>query len=744
MSARRRIAALMQRQTGVDIGDDIPYSCMLDFASTQYLTMQHGGVSGNRKAWTVSFYMKLGQMALADNRHLLMVGDVGVGSNPTSYSRLMLSTSHTLVLQSSSSAGEAFETTRVLRDPAAWFRVTVAMDNANTVVRCYVDDEETAYLSRTNPSNTDGLFGRANYYYRIGIFRTAEPRCADGYFADFIYADGQVLTPSSFLRTSADTLEPVHKDFAGSYGTYGWHLDFANDADLGNDVSGNNLDWTANNMSSANRYTDTPTNNHCVLNAIKLPSGSVSIGNTKGTFGTSNSHLYSHRGTMSVKTGKWVWEVTPSSSIYNLLGVIDAAFRDGVDQCAVGSYVAAIYANDGNKYLNSNSSSAFGSSYTTGVMRFELDCDAGELEVFEDNVSQGTMTLASTDVYYTPFAQNRNNVAATVQFNFGARPFAHTPTAGFNAICTANMEEPSLPNPTTAFQVSLAAESSIYAQVAADIAGWSDYATILKNRSNTESWAWTFSHDASNEYAVAASSVTRQSVRAMSGSDNWVAYSIRIGAAYGSAAGSVVHTNGVASTVTHNVGVSARQLILLFPRAGGSAVPVYHPDVASGELLDLCTTSADAASTAITSVGANSFQVGSGVASGTYDYLVCSELEGLLALNKHTGNSSTDGPMVYANGSPALIINRDLGGHSWNFIDADRNTYNVAGDYLRGESNIAENASVSVANNTALDILSNGFKLKNAAVNSAENNGSGSVYANAIWLKSHIKYSTAR
>ena len=79
--------------------------------------------------------------------------------------------------------------------------------------------------------------------------------------------------------------------------------------------------------------------------------------------------------------------------------------------------------------------------------------------------------------------------------------------------------------------------------------------------------------------------------------------------------------------------------------------------------------------------------------------------------------------------------------HSWVMVDSSRNTYNVAGDYLRAESSAAENATYSVANNTAVDFLSNGFKLR---VSGSYSNSSGATYIYMAFAEHPFKNSLAR
>lgn len=188
----------------------------------------------------------------------------------------------------------------------------------------------------------------------------------------------------------------------------------------------------------------------------------------------------------------------------------------------------------------------------------------------------------------------------------------------------------------------------------------------------------------------------------------------------GMAAGSVVHTNGAATTVTHNLG-NARGMIFLFPRAGGSVVRVYHPDLTAGSLLDLCSTAAQAADTTITSVTSNSFQIGSGTASGTYDYLVITD-NSAVCLGKYIGNAAADGPRANVPVRPALLLAKDIAGaYSWYVMDDARPAFNPATKVVYSDLATAEETRADT------DFLANGFKRR--STQSGVNAANTHVYA---------------
>ena len=218
-------------------------------------------------------------------------------------------------------------------------------------------------------------------------------------------------------------------------------------------------------------------------------------------------------------------------------------------------------------------------------------------------------------------------------------------------------------------------------------------------------WKWLFSPDSSNEYSV-STTATRAAVSAPS-ANNWAGYSIKVDGTAGIKAGAQAHTNGAGdTTITHNSGVSARQLILLFPRAGGD-VYAYHPDLTAGSLLKLNTTAAQAALTRIKTVTSNSFIIESAAPTDTYDYLVIPETSGFFALGYHTGNASADGPFGFENIRPQLQLAKNISTTGdWYAWDATRETYNPEAAELLLNTTAAEGDTAD------LDFVSNGSKIR--------------------------------
>jgi len=99
------------------------------------------------------------------------------------------------------------------------------------------------------------------------------------------------------------------------------------------------------------------------------------------------------------------------------------------------------------------------------------------------------------------------------------------------------------------------------------------------------------------------------------------------------------------------------------------------------------------------------------------------EKKGYSKFGKYVGNSSTDGPFVYTGFKPAFVLQKQISnnGNGWFITDSRRDPFNAAtGKYLR-----ADEAGAEAGTGKVIDLLSNGFKLRNS---DSALNGSGHTY----------------
>jgi len=441
------------------------------------------------------------------------------------------------------------------------------------------------------------------------------------------------------------------------------------------------------------------------------------------------------------------------------------------------------FGSNGNKYT-AGSGSAYGATFTTGdVIGVALDLDAGTLTFYKNNTSQGTAYSSISGTFFPAIGKGITATGITSFINFGQRPFSYTPPTGYvaptilqgNKYMDATLYS-GLNAPQTIVNQSQFQPDMVWFKTRNVVGNNTIYDVVrgvtklvFPNSANAEStYSGGLTSFNTNGFSVAYSADSNFNASGYT----YVAWNWQAGQGSTSSntSGSITSTVSVnatagfsivtytgagtsAGTVGHGLGV-APKLIIAKTRTNAQDWVVYHSVLGTNQLLILNSTSA--ASTISNYWGSSAptstvFGVYTGNNIGNNNYLnipivaYCwAEIAGFSKFGSYTGNSSTDGPFVYLGFRPKFVIFRDYtNAHSWVMVDSSRNTYNVAGDYLRAESTAVENATYSVANNTAVDFLSNGFKLRNAAVNSGENNGS-SNYIYMAFAENPFKNANAR
>jgi hypothetical protein len=179
---------------------------------------------------------------------------------------------------------------------------------------------------------------------------------------------------------------------------------------------------------------DSPTlsavaSNYAVLNPLdKVLSPTIINGNLSATVGDNTEA----RGTIYVSSGKWYWEIVPTTMTYSMIGV-----GIGGSGLSWGTTGVSYYGFNGNKYFNGTPSS-YGASYTNNdVIGVALDLDNLQITFYKNNTSQGTIT-GLTASSYTPALSAAGN-SSIYDANFGQRPFVYTPPSGFKSLNTFNL-----------------------------------------------------------------------------------------------------------------------------------------------------------------------------------------------------------------------------------------------------------------------------------------------------------------
>ncbi len=111
-------------------------------------------------------------------------------------------------------------------------------------------------------------------------------------------------------------------------------------------------------------------------------------------------------------------------------------------------------------------------------------------------------------------------------------------------------------------------------------------------------------------------------------------------------------------------------------------------------------------------------------------------IAGYSAFGSYTGNGSSDGPFIYTGFRPKfLMYKRTDSTGSWFLVDSSRNPYNLANLWLQANTADAEQTD------TAIDLLSNGYKIRTTG---SGTNANGGTYIYATFAENPFKYANAR
>jgi hypothetical protein len=202
---------------------------------------------------------------------------------------------------------------------------------------------------------------------------------------------------------------------------------------------------------------------------------------------------------------------------------------------------------------------------------------------------------------------------------------------------------------------------------------------------------------------------------------------------------------GSIATIGHGLGVApafmvikARNAVqgwLVYHQSIGNTGFVYLNDTAVANYSINGWNNTSPTSTVFTS-GVNGFTNQNGQTQVAYCW---AEIDGFSKFGSYTGNGSTDGPFVYTGFRPKLVIIKVTSTtQSWTMEDTSRDPYNASGHTLWADLSSGE------ADNTSaypIDLLSNGFKLRNTGNNQ---NANGATYIYAAFAENPFKYSLAR
>ena len=774
-------------------------------------------VNGNRKTWTWSAWVK---------RSLITQAGTIWGSN-------FSSGGFGLAFGNYGGAGVAAEyigitlyavgtvtTNAVFRDPSSWYHIVARFDSTQAAqadrFRLYVNGVQQTLSANLNVTqNADYHINESGRLHVIGG--------ESGYFNNFYmteihHVDGQSLTPSSFGMTDPQTgvWEPIR--YTGTYGTNGFYLNFkdaTSTTTLGYDYSGNSNNWTTNNFSvtagSGNdSLTDVPTpwiaynttgdvggvvrGNYCnfITTASRMNVGSITNG---GLDVATNGGSSQKRASFGLTSGKWYWEITITGGANAASGAIGIAESSAKvdDNVFTTSGFIMYFGTDGNKYVN-GTGSGYGASYTTNdVIGVALDLDSGTKTItfYKNNSSQGSITISGITTAMPFLANGSSTQDTTYSANFGQRPFAYTPPAGFLSLCTTNLPTPTI-GATTATQANKYFDATTYTGTGAVL-------TVTNSGGFQPDFVWVKSRSAATDNVLGNTQTTNGNIlisnstaaeafspglydigyvggvngfkvqnfdgRTDTNTATYVAWQWRASNAAGvtNTAGTITSTvsanttagfsivtytgTGANATVGHGLGVAPSMVIVKCRNASATEFIVYNKNAATSlsETYYLTLDGTFAASNGVnfwnntaptSSVFSVSTQAKVNGNTNTFVAYCFAAVAGYSAFGSYTGNGSSDGPFVYTGFRPRYVLLKSSSASaSWYVHDTARDPYNVTTNSLYPNLSAAEDQGF-----LNLDILSNGFKLRTTT----SNNANGTTYIYAAFAESPFKFALAR
>jgi hypothetical protein len=145
-------------------------------------------------------------------------------------------------------------------------------------------------------------------------------------------------------------------------------------------------------------------------------------------------------------------------------------------------------------------------------------------------------------------------------------------------------------------------------------------------------------------------------------------------------------------------------------------------------------------SSTVTTLGTSGAINGSGI---TYVAYMWTPIAGYSSFGSYVGNGSSDGPFIYTGFRPRWVMiklsSNQINAASWCIWDTSRSQYNLTSQYLVANTSAAQDSDTSY---TAIDILSNGIKIR--SVNTYGINQNGATYVYAAFAENPFKYANAR
>ena len=700
--------------------------------------------AGNRKTWTFSCWIKKSD---TDNTAPIFLG--GVDTN--NYLKITIGGDDKLYVMYNDSGAynENFRSNRVFIDTSAWINIVVAWDTtqgtADNRITVYINGTSISGVKTNTPAqNYDGPINNT-VHHDIGRATYNAGEWFNGYITEIHHIDGTRLDATSFGKTDAVTGQWIPKKYSGSYGTNGFYLNFSDNSNttagtLGADSSGNGNNFTPSNFSVASgpgndSVLDTPTNNYCTLDPVDVKD-SIIVDGALSTATTEGGGHQPNFSTFGLTSGKWYVEggkitsnastvcVWPKEHDEASLDQDNAVHNNAGNQNAKGygfnlNYGSATHT-PSNTITNYTST-----SFTTWMLA--LDLDNGKIwwgvdGTWGNNGGTGDPAAGSNPAFSSGFAGEIWTVGSmttsghNISFNFGQQGFAHTPPTGFKPMCTQNLPDPPIKDPTKYFNTVIYDGDGqdnrtvsgvgfdpdfIWVKETTGTNGASVSEHLLQDTVKGITWSGnTTNRDAwTNDSRVKSTNsdgfVTGNDNTINGSSKDYVAWNWLESATAGF---DIVKFDGTEAnrTVAHNLGVAPHMMVFKNTEQDSQEWAVYHKDVGAGMSLNLDDNTLGVDNAIFyndTEPTSSVFTVGTATSTnGDGDEMIgylWTGVEGYSRFGLAYGTGDKDeGPFVWTGFKPAFVLTKGFNGTAswsnnanWDLWDNKRSPGGWAGNY---------------------------------------------------------------
>ena len=548
---------------------------------------------------------------------------------------------------------------------------------------------------------------------------------------------------------------------------------YGTDTGLGGEVLGNYCTWNPNDKDA-----------------------NVTIANGNLDLTAYNQSAYA---TWPLYSGKWYYEITlidPYNGTFGSYWGYHGLY--GVQRSSASlnhATFTGIYCNTSNDgdvpgvYTLGSRTLVYRTFANNDILGFAVDIDARTMTIYKNGlILSANITIASSTPMYIGSALNGTaGDPGTVTANFGQRPFTYTAPSGYKALCTTNLPAPAIGQTSsnqadnhfaiatylgngTSVTVSglefspdfvwMKARNGAYQHGLFDRLRGNGIGLVSNSGTvgETSYSACTFTNDgfingtdyngSGTTYVAWCWNAGGVSVTNSAGANGaTIASTYRANKSAGFSIVTFTGNGQAGATIAHGLGKTPA-FIIVKRRDGAADWPVWHKNLtaSTGTLWLNYSVIETTYQSRFNSSGMNSNVLAIGSSLGeqntsnqTYVAYCWTDIPGYSAFGSFSGTGSTDGAFVYTGFRPAFVMVKTYLGatDNWYVDDVKRDTYNMSGLSLMPNLANAEAVSVGGAYSFRMDMLSNGFKIR-------ENYATTVSFIYAAFAETPARLSTAR